>query len=114
MWSRQAANRAILTAVSCSAVLSVSQAKRAKSISSVGEFWTFVAVVYAVVLLPVVLYFAYVAVRDPALREIFALVWGRIKRRTCRFLGPSARNTAIRQSLQPPPAAGRRVELKQE
>jgi hypothetical protein len=77
-----------------SASLTLAQAKRAASVSSVEEFWAFVAAVYALVLLPIVALVVYSAVRDPAVREVWTLLCTRLKQRTCGFLGRSG--SAIR------------------
>lgn len=89
---------ASLKYASASVLLSSAEAKRTASISSVEEFWTFVAAVYAAVLLPIVAFVIYSAARDPAVREVWTLLCARVKQRTCCFLkgGSSAsRSSAI-------------------
>lgn len=70
------------------------RAKRSASVASVDEFWAFVAAVYALVLLPAVALVLFAAARDPAARELCALLGARLKQLTCRSLG-AARGAAI-------------------
>ncbi|RLN87062.1 hypothetical protein BBJ28_00017376 [Nothophytophthora sp. Chile5] len=48
-----------------SLVAGVAQAKQTASVSSLEEFWTFIAVIYAAVLVPVIGFFVYSIARDP-------------------------------------------------
>jgi hypothetical protein len=67
---------------------------RKKSIASLDEFWTFITVVYSLVFFPVLLYFVFSVLRDPAVGELAQLVWKSAKGRTLNFLS-SDRNIAV-------------------
>lgn len=86
----------------------VVQAKRAASVSSMDELWTFFVVVNTCVFLPVLLYFLVMFARDPASQELLMLVWTYAKHKTMGFLSPadSRSNTKQRRPLvgqQPKP-----------
>lgn len=59
------------------------------------EFWWLIGTVYALLILPVVIYFLYNLVQDPAAREIPPLMKQWAKQRLCGFLS-SQWSTAIR------------------
>jgi hypothetical protein len=69
------------------------------SISSMEEFWWFIGIVYALLVLPVLGYFVYSMLKDPASREILPLLRDWTKQRICGFLAPQ-RDPSIHH--QPP------------
>ncbi|KAG6609623.1 uncharacterized protein IUM83_00697 [Phytophthora cinnamomi] len=80
---------------------SAARAKPSSSISSLEELWTFVAVVYAAVLVPLLGYVLYSLVSDPATGQVLTVMWARMKQRTLAFMDPKPRSTAIRHERQP-------------
>lgn len=76
-------------------------AKPSSSVSSLDELWMFIAVVYAAVLVPLLGYFLYSLVSDPATGQVLTVMWARAKQGTLAFLGPRPRSTAIRHERQP-------------
>ncbi|KAJ0399030.1 hypothetical protein P43SY_006901 [Pythium insidiosum] len=68
------------------------EAKRQQSVSSMEEFWTFIAVVYGMMFVPIVGYFVYILVRDPAASEVVVLMGEWLKGKTVNFLSPKTEN----------------------
>ncbi|KAL4151966.1 hypothetical protein PRNP1_008902 [Phytophthora ramorum] len=89
------------------------QAKRS-SVSSLEDLGSFIAVVYAAVLMPLLGYFLYNVARDPATGQVLRVMWARIKQRTFAFLGPSpeSRSTATQLDRQPVIRAAMAAESK--
>lgn len=79
-------------------VLSVPRVAAAKrhpsAISSMEEFWWFIGVVYALLILPVLFYFLYMLAKDPAAREVAPLMTQWVKHKMCGFLSPQQRSPA--------------------
>ncbi|GLD94896.1 hypothetical protein PINS_up003521 [Pythium insidiosum] len=65
------------------------EAKRQQSVSSMEEFWTFIAVVYGLMFVPVIGFFVYMILRDPAASQLVTLMWQWLKGKTFNFLSPS-------------------------
>lgn len=79
-------------------------AKRKTTVNSVDEFWTFFIVIYSLVLLPVIGYFVYALLRDPAAPELARLTMQWVKERMFGFLG----------SHRDPSVHHKRVELERK
>ncbi|KAG7387211.1 hypothetical protein PHYPSEUDO_014603 [Phytophthora pseudosyringae] len=60
-------------------------AKPRSSISSLEEFWIFIGVVYAAVLVPLLAYFLYSIVSDPATGQVLTVMWARMKQQTVKW-----------------------------
>jgi hypothetical protein len=91
-----------------SPMLSPVEAKRKSTVSSMEEFWMFFAVIYGLVLLPIVGYFLYALARDPATPELGRLMWQWLKRKTLRFLGPH-RDPAVQHVREHATSAGKQT-----
>lgn len=75
----------------------VAAAKRhPNAISSMEEFWWFIGVVYALLILPVLFYFMYSLAKDPAAREVAPLMTQWLKHKMCGFLSPQQQSPATR------------------
>ncbi|GAB9462636.1 hypothetical protein Gpo141_00000124 [Globisporangium polare] len=84
----------------------VAAAKRhPNAISSMEEFWWFIGVVYALLILPVLFYFLYMLAKDPAAREVAPLMTQWVKHKMCGFLSPQQRSPATRDHQQPAASA---------
>ncbi|TMW68801.1 hypothetical protein Poli38472_006269 [Pythium oligandrum] len=79
------------------------EAKRKSSISSLEEFWTFVAVIYGLVFLPVLFCFVYSLCRDPAAAEVLSLAKQWLTRKTLGFLS-DGRDVSVHSQRLPPPS----------
>ncbi|KAE9052775.1 hypothetical protein PR003_g262 [Phytophthora rubi] len=94
------------------ALATPAHAKSNSSVSSLEELWMFIAVVYAAVLVPLLGYFLYSLVSDPATGQVLTVMWARAKQRMLAFLGPRPRSTAIRHERQPVSRAATAAETK--
>ncbi|KAG1700101.1 hypothetical protein DVH05_011914 [Phytophthora capsici] len=80
--------------------LEVAVVNAKSSVSSLEDIWSFIAVVYAAVLVPLISYFLYSIARDPTTKQVMETMWVKLKEQTFAFLGPKPRSTTIRHERE--------------
>jgi hypothetical protein len=81
-------------------ILLLAEARRVntKKKSKVNEyFWPMIKLVYALVFLPVLVYFVYVVAKDPITPKVLVEGWQRIKVRFVSYLGTPSKVATIKK-----------------